>query len=72
MGGTEIEGALEYAFTDLPVIEGYPKQLFLLTDGEVDNTGKVINLVRSNVKYARVHTIGIGDGASEALIKGCA
>jgi len=35
-----------------------------LTDGEVDNTEKVIDLVRKNIKYSRVHTIGIGSGAS--------
>lgn len=29
-------------------------------------------MVGSNNKYARVHSIGIGNGASEALIIGCA
>jgi hypothetical protein len=46
--------------------------VFVLTDGEVDNTEQVIRTVRENVKYARVHAIGIGGGASVALIKGCA
>ena len=54
------------------VIEGYPKQIFLLTDGGVSNTEGVINLVAKQTKYSRCHSIGIGNGCSEALIKGCA
>ena len=28
--------------------------------------------MRKNIKYSRVHAIGIGDGASQGLIIGCA
>jgi len=45
-------------------IEGYPKQIFLLTDGGVSNTEGVIKMVGLNNKYSRVYTIGIGNGAS--------
>lgn len=47
------------------LIEGYPKQIFLLTDGGVSDTERVINMVSINNKWSRVHTIGIGNGASE-------
>lgn len=71
LGGTEIYSPLENILKS-KVIEGYPKQVFLLTDGQVLDTENVIDLVRKNVKYSRVHTIGIGSGVSEALIIGCA
>ena len=71
MGGTEIYAPLFHLITQKP-IPGYPKQIFLLTDGGVSNTQGVIQMVANNNKYSRVHTIGIGNGASEDLILGCA
>lgn len=37
MGGTEIEGPLRKILQS-KLKEGYPRQVFLLTDGEVSNT----------------------------------
>ena len=53
-------------------MKGHPRQIFLLTDGEVSDTNQIISLVAENSKLNRVHGIGIGQGASKALIKGCA
>ena len=63
MGGTEIYAPLKKILKS-EIIKGYPKQIFLLTDGEVSDTERVIELVRANSKYSRVHTIGFGSGVS--------
>lgn len=63
MGGTQIYQPLFDLIVQKP-IDGYPRQIFLLTDGGVSNTEGVINMVGVNNKYSRVHTIGIGNGCS--------
>lgn len=70
MGGTQIFSPLENLLKEKPR-KGYPKQIFMLTDGGVSNTEGVLRMVKLNNKYARVHGIGIGNGASESLIRGC-
>ena len=71
LGGTEILNPLKHQL-EKPPTPGYPRQVFLLTDGGVSNTEVVVYMVGKNTKYARVHTIGIGNGASESLIRRCA
>lgn len=71
MGGTAIYSPLSNILKEKP-IEGYPKQIFLLTDGAVSNTEDVVDMVGQNSKFSRVHTIGIGNGCSEQLIIGAA
>lgn len=70
MGGTVIFKPLQVELMAKP-IKGYPKQIFLLTDGAVSDTQQVINLVSRSNKFSRVHTIGIGNGCSQSLIIGC-
>ena len=47
--------------------------IFLLTDGAIWDVQKCVNLVasKSNLNQ-RLHTFGVGNGASEELIKQCA
>ncbi|KAL3888742.1 hypothetical protein ACJMK2_001102 [Sinanodonta woodiana] len=71
MGGTEILQPLEHVFKQ-KLIENYPRQLFVLTDGEVSNTAEVLKIAGSNSQHCRVFTVGIGEGASTALVRGLA
>ena len=52
LGGTELLGPLKHIF-GLPLLSGLPRQLFVLTDGSVSNTGACMNEVKRNVKHAR-------------------
>lgn len=71
MGGTEILPALQHVLEAEPQ-KGLPRQLFVLTDGEVSNTDAVIELGRQHAGHARIFTFGIGAGASHHLVKGLA
>lgn len=50
------------------LIKGYPRHIFLLTDGAVQNSKIIIDAIEWHNKYSRVHTIGIGNGASQELV----
>jgi von Willebrand factor type A domain len=69
-GGTELYGAMEDAFK-LQSIEGYTKNFFVLTDGDIGNTLQVVELIKKNCGLGRgfVYSIGIGSGASEFLVE---
>jgi len=45
-----------------------PRILFLLTDGGVNNTVMVVNLIEKNASNTRVFSVGIGNGCSTKLI----
>eukprot|EP00347_Sterkiella_histriomuscorum_P019333 403342045 len=46
-----------------------PRHLYLLTDGEICDTQKLIDMIKTNRSKTTVHSFGIGDGVSTELIK---
>ena len=47
----------------------------MLTDGEVGNTQTIIDLVKKNcgpIQKTYLHAFGVGNGADQNLIRGCA
>jgi hypothetical protein len=73
LGGTDVLPALEAILGPAPN-PLFPRQLIVMTDGEVGNTDEVIALV-TRVTAAvptRVFALGIGMDASPALIRGLA
>ncbi len=69
LGGTEIYEPLKEIYSE-SAENG--RTILLLTDGEVGNEQKIIDLVASNRSHTRVFSIGIGSGPNEHLIKGVA
>jgi Ca-activated chloride channel family protein len=70
-GGTEILPALQFVL-EQPRQPGRPRQVVVLTDGEVTNTDAVFALARAHAAHARVFTFGIGAGSSHHLVNGLA
>lgn len=52
MGGTNLLPPLKWALRQ-PIQRGHPRLLFLLTDGAVGNTGKILALLRSHAFSTR-------------------
>jgi hypothetical protein len=47
----------------------YQRNIFVLTDGEIDDTTKLLNLIKENNHHTRVHSFGVGSGTSIFLVK---
>ena len=71
LGGTELLPALSFVL-QRPAARALPRQVVVLTDGEVTNTDAVLELARAHASDARIFVFGIGAGASHHLVKGLA
>jgi hypothetical protein len=72
MIGTNLLQPMQFVLS-APVDAKCPRQIFLLTDGSVDNTSAVLSLVRQSVgDNQRIFTLGVGSDAGRALVAGIA
>lgn len=67
LGGTELFDPLRELFNSRH-IKNYPRNVFVLTDGAISNTNKVLELIAKYNDDGRVYMIGIGNGCSRELI----
>ncbi|CAF4316770.1 unnamed protein product [Rotaria sp. Silwood2] len=71
LGGTKLLGPLLWLEEHSPK-EGRARQIFLLTDGEIENASQVLDLCRSMATSTRIFSFGLGHLPSRALVKGVA
>ena len=70
LGGTDILSPLKNIFSKKIYDEiNLTKNIFLLTDGKVDDKEEVLNAIRENNSKFRIFSIGIGNYFDEDLIK---
>ena len=72
MGGTNISSPLKDIFENKSNIYNeipLSKNIFLLTDGQVNNRESCINLISINSDRFRIHSIGIGNDFDKILIE---
>ena len=71
LGGTEILRPLQEVLTDA-LLDTHPRQVFLYTDGDVENSQQVVRLAAAHCATTRIFTIGIGAHADRHLCKSVA
>ncbi|KYQ91936.1 hypothetical protein DLAC_07176 [Tieghemostelium lacteum] len=59
LGGTNLHSPLS-DILDSKYDPEYPRQLFILTDGEIDNRDTTVSMVQQHVNSTRIFTLGIG------------
>ncbi len=71
LGGTDLLAPLMHVLAT-PASEEYPRHVFVLTDGNIDNIESTISQVLKKRGSTIIHCVGIGSGADEKLVIGLA
>ena len=71
MGGTNIYDPLNYIYKSKHNYDSIllPKNIFLLTDGEINDKNETLNLIEKNSNDFVIHSFGMGNSFDEDLIK---
>ena len=71
MGGTNIYAPLNHIYNSKKDYNkiSLPRNIFLLTDGEIDNKKDTLNLIEKNSNDFSVYAFGMGNSFDEDLIK---
>lgn len=74
MGGTNLYGPLSCAYkqSQKSRMKGRIVQMFLLTDGQIDDKESVFKIVRKNRANNRLFSLGIGNNVDKDLVSGLA
>jgi uncharacterized protein YegL len=67
-GGTELYEPLSTVYRTKPRA-GYVRQIFILTDGQVDREADILALVAQNRGSQRIFSLGIGESVARAFIE---
>ena len=68
LGGTELLDPVNYVLSSTQSFE-YPRNVFILTDGGISNTESLLTKIEESNNHTRIHSFGIGSGASIYLVK---
>uniref|UniRef100_A0A3Q2CHJ6 von Willebrand factor A domain-containing protein 5B1-like n=1 Tax=Cyprinodon variegatus TaxID=28743 RepID=A0A3Q2CHJ6_CYPVA len=71
MRGSNLQGALSWMYQQ-PMQRSYPRQVFIITDGSINNVAKVLELVRRNTCAGRCFGFGLGPRTCRRLLQGIA
>jgi len=62
MGGTNLYRPLSNLLASAKTVQNLPRNVFVLTDGEIEDRNETCDLIGKHSHETRVHTFGFGSG----------